>query len=207
MREFLKKMLAGQGTADCRSRRVILVPHCALNQNARVAGAAERPSAITELIVGLMERGIGIVQMPCAESRILGLSRAEMDIRGVLQKSPGRTACRRIAAELVDEIQQYRKSGVTVVGIIGKNGSPACGVEETWSNGVTPRERCLHRRTGGASRSERGDEHDGDSRCHPLGDPGSSRSVGRWSGLNIGSAWYLLATGPSVCIGNLGANL
>ena len=138
MREFLKRLLAGRATDDCRSRRVILVPHCALNQNARVAGAAERPSAITELIVGLMERGIGIVQMPCAELRILGLSREKIDIRGVLQKYPGRAACRRIAAELVDEIQQYQQSGVTVVGVIGKNGSPACGVEETWSNGVTP---------------------------------------------------------------------
>jgi predicted secreted protein len=138
MREFLRKLLTGQGTRDCRSKRVILVPHCALNQNARVAGAAERPSAITELIAGLMQRGLGIIQMPCAELRTLGLSREEIDIRGELQKPPGRSACRRLAVELVDEIEQYRKSGVTVVGIIGKNGSPACGVEETWSNGFAP---------------------------------------------------------------------
>ena len=134
----MRRVWKGQDFRDCRSRRVILVPHYALNQNARVAGAAERPAAITELIAGLLERGIGIVQMPCRELRIFGLSREKVDIRGKLQEGPGRTACRRIAAELVDEIQQYRKSEITVVGIIGKNGSPTCGVEETWSNGVTP---------------------------------------------------------------------
>jgi predicted secreted protein len=138
MREFLRKMWSRQDFHDCRCRRVILVPHCALNQNARVAGAAECPAAITELIAGLMERGIGIVQMPCPELRILGLSREKIDIRGKLQEGPGRAACRRIAAELVDEIQQYRKCEITVVGVIGKNGSPTCGVEETWSSGVTP---------------------------------------------------------------------
>jgi hypothetical protein len=73
MRELLKRMPRGRDFHDVRGMEVILVPHCALNQNARVAGAAERTAAVMELIAGLLERGIGIIQMPCPELCILGL--------------------------------------------------------------------------------------------------------------------------------------
>jgi len=138
MKKFLRRTRAVQGFRDCRGNNVIFVPHCALNQNARGPGAAECPAAVTPLITGLMERGIGIVQMPCPELRIFGLDRGDVDVRSELQKDPNRAMCRRIAAVLVEDIQQYRKCGITVVGIIGKNGSPTCGVEETWSHRITP---------------------------------------------------------------------
>ena len=123
---------------DVRGTKVILVPHCALNQNARVAGAAERAAAVTELILGLLERGIGVIQMPCPELQILGLDRAHVKIRRELEKAAGRTECRRLAGELVRQIEEYRKCGVRILGILGKNGSPTCGVEQTWFDGIAP---------------------------------------------------------------------
>jgi predicted secreted protein len=123
---------------DVRGTKVILVPHCALNQNARVAGAAERTAAVTELITGLLERGIGIIQMPCPELQILGLDRAHIKIRSELEKVAGRSACRGLARDLVRQIVEYQACGVRILGILGKNGSPTCGVEQTWFAGVVP---------------------------------------------------------------------
>lgn len=138
MRELLKRMRRGGDFQDIRGMKVILVPHCALNQNARVAGAAERTAAVTELIAGLMERGIGIIQMPCPELQILGLDRAHVNIRSELEQVTSRAACRRLAVDLVRQIKEYRKCGVRILGILGKNGSPTCGVEQTWFDGVAP---------------------------------------------------------------------
>ncbi len=113
---------------DCRSRRVILVPNCVLNQNARAEGAAEHPAALDLLIKALMERHIGIIQMPCPEFLILGLKRGSENIRTRMMKASARTRCRLLAKDLVDQIEQYRACGTSVLGILGKNGSPTCGV-------------------------------------------------------------------------------
>ena len=139
---FIRRLMAVGRTAfgDRRAMKVIFVPHCILNQNARVAGAAERPAAVNELITDLMKRDIGIIQMPCPELVILGLDRAHLAIRRELEKPEGRSELRKLVKELIQQVQQYRRCGVQVLGVLGKNGSPTCGVEETWYQGVTPGE-------------------------------------------------------------------
>ena len=117
---------------DERSMKVVLVPHCAVNQNSRLAGCAERPAAVSELIAGLMARDIGVIQMPCPELMVIGLDREHVHIRSGLEPRPARAACRAMARDLLYQIRQYLNCGVKVLGILGKNGSPACGVEETW---------------------------------------------------------------------------
>lgn len=117
---------------DCRSMKVVLVPHCALNQNARLATCAELPCAVAELVQGLMDRGIGVVQMPCPELMLIGLDREHVQIRSALESRPARVALRQMARDLVYQIAEYQKCGVKVLGVLGKNGSPSCGVEMTW---------------------------------------------------------------------------
>lgn len=123
---------------DVRSRKVVLVPHCVLNQNARVAGAAERPAAVVELVTGLLEREIGIVQMPCPELCACGLDRARIRVARELRTPAGRALSRNLARDLVQQIRAYLRCKVQVLGILGKNGSPSCGVEETWAKGICP---------------------------------------------------------------------
>ncbi len=123
---------------DCRSGKVVLVPHCALNQNARLAGCAERPAAVAELVRGLMARDIGVLQMPCPEMMVIGLDREDVNIYQTLDTRSARTVCRRLARDLCYQIRQYRRCGVEVLGVLGKNGSPACGVEQTWRQGLAP---------------------------------------------------------------------
>jgi hypothetical protein len=85
---------------DCRSMKVVLVPHCALNQNSRLAKCAERPSAVHELVEGLMQRRIGILQMPCPELMVLGRGQALgtwQEARGLATSYQWRHEARRIA--------------------------------------------------------------------------------------------------------------
>lgn len=117
---------------DCRGMKVVLVPHCALNQNSRLARCAELPAGDEELIRGLMQRGIGIIQMPCPELMVIALDREHVNIRSALDSRPARAALRTLARELVYQIKEYGACGVKVLGILGKDGSPACGVEQTW---------------------------------------------------------------------------
>lgn len=123
---------------DRRGKRIVFVPYCVLNQNARVAGAAVRPAALDELVTCLLERKIGIVQIPCPEFELLGLERAHLPIRSLMERDSGRTRLHQLAAELIQQAQAYRKCGIAVLAILGKNGSPTCGVDVTWREGLVP---------------------------------------------------------------------
>jgi predicted secreted protein len=123
---------------DTRSRKVVLVPHCVLNQNARAAGAAERPSAVTELVSALLDRKVGVLQMPCPELCAFGLDRGHICVEKELRTPAGRRLARGLAQDLVRQIRTYQDSGVQVLGVLGKNGSPSCGVEQTWVGQVCP---------------------------------------------------------------------
>ena len=50
--------------SDSRSKKVILVSHCILNQNAKIDRCAVYPGAIKEAAQLLIESGTGILQMP-----------------------------------------------------------------------------------------------------------------------------------------------
>jgi hypothetical protein len=58
--------------ADARSRRVVFLSHCLLNQNTRYLGGAFRPGAVEEVVDRFKDEGIGIHQMPCPEQRAWG---------------------------------------------------------------------------------------------------------------------------------------
>jgi predicted secreted protein len=96
-----------------------------------------------------MERGIGMVQMPCPEREVWGgvLKRRMLLLYGAQQRSAFvgalaralvpiamryvRLRYRRIARRVVEEIDDYIRSGFAVVGIVGVDGSPTCGVQRT----------------------------------------------------------------------------
>ena len=61
--------------SDQRSRRVIFVAHCILNQNAISDGTACYPAAHTAVIQAILDAQAGIVQLPCPELCCLGLDR------------------------------------------------------------------------------------------------------------------------------------
>ena len=124
--------------ADARSKRIVLVAHCVLNQNARIDGCAFFPGAMGDIARVLVESGVGILQMPCPELECLGLDRAgrlrdgaDIGIREALLGDKA-TACRELARGVARQCAEYRKHGFTIIGAVGNDGSPACGVDLTW---------------------------------------------------------------------------
>ena len=132
---------------DERSRRVILVSHCLLNENTRYAGGATRPGAVTEAVDELMAAGYGIHQLPCPERHAWGgvLKRRSLLLhgsRGHAVYALRRPLLRvftwwtrfiywRLAGRVVRDVVDYQRSGMIPAGIVAIGGSPSCGVTRT----------------------------------------------------------------------------
>lgn len=117
---------------DKRKRKIVFIAHCFLNINTRFPEGSAFEGANIPLIELLLQDGIGIVQMPCPEFLCLGL---EKDKFGEVDESILRKCFRRLAEEVVDQIEQYLDFGYEIVGIIGMNPSPSCGVEISLGKG------------------------------------------------------------------------
>jgi uncharacterized protein YbbK (DUF523 family) len=130
--------------ADARGRRVVYLSHCLLNQNVRYLGGAGRAGGITEVADRYLNRGVGICQLPCPEQRAWGgvLKRRMLVAYGSAGtwRAPlvrlllrpftwytGRVYAR-LARAVAREVEDYRRSGIEVVGLVGIGGSPSCGV-------------------------------------------------------------------------------
>jgi len=117
---------------DGRSRRVVAVIECILNQNARDPGAATFP-AMSQAVVRLCAaHQVGIVQIPCPEMAYLGLQRRRpkgASIREALDTPGGHECCARLAEQLADRLLDYVANGYRVLAVLGGNAqSPGCAV-------------------------------------------------------------------------------
>jgi uncharacterized protein YbbK (DUF523 family) len=132
---------------DHRGRRVVFLAHCLLNENTRYLGGAGREGAIHEILEPCLKQGVGIVQLPCPEQHAWGgaLKRGLLlfygsertlryRFRGVLLRVfvwYTRRIYRKLARVTADQIRDYETSGMTVLGVIGVDASPSCGVHRT----------------------------------------------------------------------------
>ena len=131
---------------DARSRKVVLVSHCLLNENARYLGGAFHSGAVPEAR-RLLDTGVGIHQMPCPERCAWGgVLKSYMLIAYGLNDGPLRRArrplywafrrwtilrYRLLARRVARDIADYRRAGIAVCGVIGVGASPSCGVQTT----------------------------------------------------------------------------
>lgn len=128
---------------DARSQRIVFVAHCVLNQNAISDGTADFPGVDEAVVRRLLTAGVGIVQLPCPELNCLGLDRGDPEgaSRPVIvensriRQALGQAAPARILAGLVEQVafqvEQYHQHGFHLMGLVGINRSPSCGVETT----------------------------------------------------------------------------
>ena len=119
-------------SSDGRSMKVVFVAHCALNQNARHVDCADFPAMFETMLEGLRSMNLGIVQMFCPEFTGIGLARdwPKETIRESLEDPVPNARLQVKVDEIIYQIKEYQRQNVHVVGILGKNGSPSCGVEE-----------------------------------------------------------------------------
>jgi predicted secreted protein len=129
--------------ADERSRRVVFLSHCLLNENTRYLGGAFRPGVVEEVIEPFVREGVGIYQMPCPEQRAwggvlkryvlpfygsAGVRRALLPVLTPLFLAYTRWVYASIARAVARDVEDYVRSGFQVVGIVGVGASPSCGV-------------------------------------------------------------------------------
>ncbi len=116
-------------TKDKREKKIALVSHCLLNQNAKVNGFAFFPAMINEVIDVLRKHNYGILQLPCPETIYAG-TRRWWYVREQYDNPGYINLLRQILKPIVDQIKEYQNNGYKVI-LIGLDGSPSCGVR--WS--------------------------------------------------------------------------
>lgn len=129
--------------SDGRSKKVVFLAHCLLNQNAISDGTAVYPAAFREMVDTFLDADVGIVQLPCPELCCLGLDRGDIHgadrpvvventrIRAQMQKEDASRRLGQLVELTMLQIEQYHRHGFQILGIIGANRSPNCGVETT----------------------------------------------------------------------------
>ena len=132
---------------DGRSRRVVFLAHCLLNQNAISDNTAVYPAAFRDVVNFFLERDVGIVQMPCPELCCLGLDRGDpaggtravtvenTRIRAAMKAPLPYETLMRLVDLVMLQITEYHRNGFHILGIVGANRSPNCGVETTSADG------------------------------------------------------------------------
>jgi len=113
-----------------RSNQFVFVPFCALAQAFHAEGLVktEWGGAITPVIQLLLERGVGIIQMPCLETEHEGFNRLPKG-RKHYNNEPFIRRCRERARGVSDQIKEIiEKRGGTVL-VLGMEHSPTCAVD------------------------------------------------------------------------------
>ena len=115
---------------DKRSRKIVVVAHCVLNQNSRVQGRVYSPGMINEIVDVLRKNEVGVIQMICPELTYAGLLRGSQT-KEQYDIPAYRRHCRQIASSTADQIKEYSRNNFQILVILAIDGSPTCGVEET----------------------------------------------------------------------------
>jgi predicted secreted protein len=113
-----------------RSRKILIVCHCLLNANSKVHPLAAVPGVYLDVLRKPMEQGVGLFQLPCPKAGYLGMNRWGMT-REQYDHANFRVHCRTILLPALDQIQAFHSAGYEIVGVIGMDGSPNCGVDLT----------------------------------------------------------------------------
>jgi predicted secreted protein len=108
-----------------RSKRILLVSHCILNQNTVIENEARAEGAILSATEWAMKEGFGILQLPCPEFTFLGLNRPPMTYEQY-NTPEYRKHCREILAPVLNQAKEYQKNGFEITGLLGIKGSPSC---------------------------------------------------------------------------------
>jgi len=130
--------------ATKRSRRVIFVAHCLLNENTRYLGGARCGGAVREIVQPCLEHDIGVVQPPCPEQHAWGgvLKRRFLFFHGSEDKLRYRRSASAVSLAYAAYLSQTRtldrrrdrglpEGRFAVLGIIGVDASPTCSMTKS----------------------------------------------------------------------------
>lgn len=116
-----------------RGKKIVVVAHCYLNQNARVKPYASMKGSFKKLIIPLLESDFAIIQLPCPETTACGLKRWEA-VTEQYNTPAFRRHCRNILQPFVDQLIEHQKVGDKIFAVLGVPFSPCCGCEHNPSH-------------------------------------------------------------------------
>jgi predicted secreted protein len=132
---------------DERSKSVLLVSHCLLNENTRYFGGAFCSGFNTSIISQLSEFDCGLIQLRCPEQiawggllkKIMwipfgcnnGFLKFTFQLFGPVFIFYSKVMFTSFANEVVKIIEEYKKNGYQIKGLVGIDGSPTCGLCKT----------------------------------------------------------------------------
>lgn len=111
-----------------RSKKILLVSHCILNQNTVIEGEARSLGAIPSALEWIYEEGLGVVQLPCPEFTFLGLERPPMTYEEY-DNDAYREHCKKILKPVIEQIMEYKRCGYEITGVLGIQSSPSCDMK------------------------------------------------------------------------------
>ncbi|MNE54153.1 hypothetical protein D3C76_140830 [compost metagenome] len=108
-----------------RSKQILVVSHCVINQNAVVGGEARSPGIMKAAVDWSNKQGYGIFQLPCPEFTFLGPERPPMTVQEY-DTPEFHTHNRKILLPYIEQLKVYQEHGYTIVGGLGISDSPSC---------------------------------------------------------------------------------
>jgi predicted secreted protein len=111
-----------------RSKKVIFISHCLLNQNARPLGGEKYSGVVKELVELFAESGVGVIQIPCPQLEFNeGLNRKSKS-KDSYDNNGFRLKCQRLSSNVIETIESYLRKNYEILGILGVEQSSTCGV-------------------------------------------------------------------------------
>lgn len=130
-------------------QNIIFVSHCILNTASKVVmydeeGMVKEECLRRNFLTKTLELGVQIVQLPCPEFTLYGANRwghtkNQFDNPFFIEH------CKRILRPIISQLKEYNQNNdkFKVLGIVGIDGSPSCGVEYTclgeWGGNLSDR--------------------------------------------------------------------
>lgn len=118
-----------------RSRKVIFISHCILNQNAKAIGREKAPGSVKDLVDLLADSEIGIIQLPCPQIEFNDGLHRKPKTKEQYDKKEYRNSCRKLSISLLNQIENYMSKNYKIVGILGVEFTPTCAVHQLENSG------------------------------------------------------------------------
>ncbi len=118
-------------------KKIVFVSHCILNTASKVVLYNQEEIDAEEdlrlrFLKKALENGIQIIQLPCPEFTLYG-ARRWGHVSDQFDNPFFRKHCRKILEPVLDQLKEYLQNEdmFEVLGIVGIDGSPSCGVDYT----------------------------------------------------------------------------
>ena len=118
-------------------KKIVFVAHCLLNTASKVdlydkEEIESEEKLRREFLSKAIEKGIQIIQLPCPEFTLYGTCRWG-HVSNQFDNPFFRNHCKKILEPIFEQLDEYleHKEKFEILGIVGIDGSPSCGVDYT----------------------------------------------------------------------------